>query len=244
MARKKPQRSHGAVIWVAAGLILILVFGVGKLFARFVSDGSGKKHKAAVQMVTIMKPPPPPKVEEKPPEPEVKKEIKKEFKETMIEPEAKAPGPKQHEDVKDNSPPPGKNLGLDSDGTAGSDGFGLVGNKGGAALIGGGGGGGGGGGNSFMNKYGWYAQIIQEQIRSDLLQRLQKKGGIPKGKIQATVKIVLNDKGNITKFEIVDSSGNKVVEEAVSETLSRTTIHRPPPEGMPLRLSLKITAQG
>lgn len=244
MSSKKPKKSHGAVIWVAAGIILVLVLGAGKLLSGFINEDPGKKRKAAMQMVTILKPPPPPKVEEKPPEPEVKKEIKKDLKETMIEPDVKAPGPKQHEDVKDNSPPAGKNLGLDAEGGAGSDGFGLVGNKGGAGLIGGGGGGGGGGGNSFANKYGWYTQIIQDQIRADLLQRLQKKGGIPKGKIQATVKIVLNDKGNVVKFEIVDSSGSKVVEEAVSETLSRTTINKPPPEGMPLRLNLKITAQG
>ncbi len=228
--KKKSKKSDSRMIWLASGIFVALLLFAGTLAAYYlVSENEGKRQRH-VQMVTLLKPPPPPKIEEKPPEPEVKKEMKKE---EMIEPEAKAPQPKQP----DNSPPPGKNLGVDAEGGAGSDGFGLVGNRGGAALI-------GGGGGSLMGRYAWYAQIIQDQIKRDLLQRLQRKGGIPKGKIQAVVRIVMNDKGNIVKYQILDSSGNKLVEEAVTETLSRTTINRPPPEGMPLRMKLKITAQG
>lgn len=226
---RKSKKSHSKLIWIVSGVSIAVLLFVGTLAAYFlVSEDEGKKRRQ-VQMVHLLKPPPPPKIEEKPPEPEIKKEMKKE---EIIEPEVKAPQPKQ-----DNSPPPGKNLGVDAEGGAGSDGFGLVGNKGGAALI-------GGGGGSLMGKYAWYTQMIQDQIKRDLLQRLQQKGGIPKGKIQAVVKIVMNDKGNIVKYQILDSSGNKLVEEAVSETLSRATISRPPPEGMPLKMSLKISAQG
>ncbi len=227
------KKNSSRAIWVASGAFVLVVLCAFGVLAKFlVSEDEGRRRKQ-VQMVTILKPPPPPKIEEKPPEPEVKEEIKEE----IVEPKAEEPEPKQ---AKDDSPPPGKNLGVDAEGGAGSDGFGLVGNKGGRALIGGEGGGLG----SLMRKYGWYNQIIQDEIKKELLSRLAQKGGIPKGKIQAVIKIVMNDKGSITRFEIVGSSGNKLVDDAFNEVLGRTKISRPPPEGMPLGMNLKITAQG
>ncbi|WP_052700215.1 hypothetical protein [Methylocucumis oryzae] len=97
--------------------------------------------------VNSIAPPPPPKVE-KPPEPEVKNEVE------QPEPEPEEPLP----DVADE-PPPG-DLGLDAEGTAGSDGFGLAARKGGRGLLGGGGGG---------DPYAWYGGLIKKRPTRHLI---------------------------------------------------------------------------
>jgi hypothetical protein len=115
---------------------LLIAFGVVLVIGLIVSvvmnflGKSGKARKAPVQQIAILRPPPPPpppKQEEKPPE------LKKE--------EVKIPPPPQEQAPKDrDAKAPGKDLGVDAEGGAGGDGFGLVGKKGGRDLIGGDGG--------------------------------------------------------------------------------------------------------
>ncbi len=134
----------------------------------------------------------------------------------------------------------GKDLGLDTEGGPGSDSFGLKGIPGGQTIIGGGGSGGG----SPMGQYAWYARIIQDEIRDAVQKHLSQNGGIPKGRLETVVKIVLDDKGSIIRFEIMNSSGDHKMDDALKSTVKGMMISQRPPEGMPHALSLKVSTQG
>jgi TonB family protein len=242
MKGKKPNGSK-AVIWIASlGVALFLAVIIASVVVISGSD-SGKKKRRSSQAVTLIKPLPPLKEKEKPPEPEVKNEpVVQKVKEVELRevPVEAAQRPEQGPDK-----PAGEDLGVDSDGTAGSDGFGLVARKGGTPLTTiGGGGGGGGQGASLMAKYGWYTAMLQEALRKKVMDCLGRQKGIPRGKHETVVKVVIHGDGKICDFEIVGSSGISAVDEAVRDALISTRLGEPPPEGMPKAMKIKITSQG
>ncbi|MEO0972663.1 MAG: energy transducer TonB [Pseudomonadota bacterium] len=115
----------GAVIAVFLVLVLAVVNSLSKPIP--------KAPKAQEVIVFRPPPPPPPPPEEPPPPPpEIEEEVE-------VPEEVDSPEP---ELADSDEPPPGELLGLDADGVAGADGFGLVGRKGARGLIEGGGGGG------------------------------------------------------------------------------------------------------
>jgi TonB family protein len=134
---------------------------------------------------------------------------------------------------------PGESLGLDADGVAGSDGFGLVSNRGGRALIGG-----DTGNSALLRKYAWYTQIIQDRIREHLQKQLDDDGGIPDGNLEATVRIVLDEMGQIKAFKIVDSSGSNNMDNAINVALRQVDIDMPPPYDMPKSIKIKVSSKG
>jgi TonB family protein len=217
----------GASAFVAVLFIAVVVYGIKIL----ISD-DGQKRKRQIQMVTLVKPPPPPKIEEKPPEPEVKK------KEEIIEPEPE-PEPEEMNDTSQDDAPPGDELGLDADGAAGADGFGLKAKKGGRALIGG-----GLGNNSLLRKYAWYTRIIQEDLRKQIHDYMNQDGGIPSGNCRVMVKILLDSAGTIVDYTIVDPCGNPQMDNAVKKVLGMAKISEPPPADMPKTIKLKVSAKG
>lgn len=227
--RKKPQRNF-RVVGIAVTVVIVFVgTSVGVLSILINDDGS--KRRRQIQMVTLMKPPQPPKIKEKPPEPEVEK------KEEIVEPEPEETPPEEMEDQSDSDVPEGKDLGLDAEGTAGSDAFGLRGKKGGRALI-------GGGGNSLLKKYAWYTQIIKDEIHKMLMANLEDSGGIPKGSHNAILELELDDLGRIASYQILRSSGNKRLDATLESVLEIAKISEPPPIGMPRTLKLKLTGKG
>jgi outer membrane biosynthesis protein TonB len=183
--------------------------------------------------VHLVKPPPPPKIKEKPPEPKI------EEKKEIIEPEPEKP-PEETPDESQDQGPQDDQLGLDSDGTAGSDGFGLKAKKGGSPLIG------GGGDSTLMRRYGWYVQLIQDEIRKEVKRQLEEDGGIPEGKLQTLVRIVLERDGELVGFRIVGSSGNTRMDNAVQAALKGIRRFREPlPGDMPrAAMKLKIASKG
>lgn len=222
------NRSSAKFVWILSGAIALLLVSGGVLVTKLlISDNEGKRRQV-VQMVTLIKPPPPPPIKEKPPEPEVKKE-------EIIEEKKVEAAPEETQEAHDREA--GNQLGLDADGTAGSDGFGLLGVKGGRALI-------GDSGGDFLKKYGWYTSLIQEEIKKRVKQHLDQNGGIPKGKLEAVVRIVLDESGNIVGFTLTGSSGNHGMDEAVKLALSGAKIQESPPEGMPRTVKLKVSSQG
>jgi TonB family protein len=213
--------------------VVVVVCGVGFLLNALLSGDSGPRKKTQIQTVKLLNPspPPPPKVEPKP-LPEVKP--KETFKADKFEAPKDAGPPDKVEK------PRGEDLGLDAQGTAGSDAFGLKGVPGGSSIIGGGG---GSGGSSPMGQYAWYARIIQDELREAVQKNLSQNGGIPKGKFETVVKIVLDDKGSVIKFEIMNSSGDNKMDEAVKATVKGKMFSQRPPEGMPHSLSVKVSTQ-
>jgi len=230
MKQKKKKRNPKVQIWILSSVIAaIFVLGGFFIIKALVSD-SGVKRERQIQMVTLMKPPPPPppEIEEQPPEPEVEEEI--------VEPEeANDETLDDGEEMTD----PGENLGLDADGVAGADGFGLVAKKGGRALIGS-----DMGNSALLRKFAWYTQMIQDQIQEKLRKQFDKDGGIPDGKLEATVKIVLSEKGRINAFKIVDSSGSSKLDSAINVALTQVDVDMAPPYDMPRSIKIKVSSKG
>ncbi|OHB25196.1 MAG: hypothetical protein A2X84_12790 [Desulfuromonadaceae bacterium GWC2_58_13] len=183
-----------------------------------------------IHMVTLVKPPPPPPPpEEEPPPPEPEEEI--------VEPE-----PEQAPETPDESAddtPASENLGVDAEGTAGGDSFGLVGNKGGRSLIGG-----GLGESSLLRKYAWYTRLIQDEIRREIKRRLETNGGWPDTGQNAKVKIVLDSTGQVVDFSLVAPSGSELLDQTVLAVLPRVQVREPPPPDMPLSLFIRVAPRG
>jgi outer membrane biosynthesis protein TonB len=95
-----------------------------------------------------------------------------------------------------------------------------------------------------MAKYGGYIQKIQAEVRQKVNKKLEQDGGIPKGKYQTLVKIVLDGGGAIVDYKVAGTSGNQKIDKAVREALSGIRISDPPPEGMPKALTIRISSQG
>ena len=108
--------------------MLLLIIAAGVYFISSLENPAQKKK--VVQQVTVVKPPPPPP--EPPPEEEIEEEVEEQIEEEI--PDDPEPLPDQPSDQ-----PPGENLGLDAEGVAGGDSFGLAARKGGRGLLSGGG---------------------------------------------------------------------------------------------------------
>ena len=224
---------------VSWGLIalMIIVLGAGIYIVKIAMSDTEPRKKNTVATVTLLKPPPV-VIKEKPPEPEPVKEIQK--KEDIIAPELKNESPAPSNADNDNTPA-GDKLGLDAEGGAGNDAFGLVGKKGGRSLLAGGN---GMGAISLLNKYSGYTQMVATVIRKKVMKRLDEDGGIPRGKLQAVVRINVDTEGAVVGFRIIGSSGNNRMDEAVMRTLGSIKVGEPPPNGMPRTMDIRITSQG
>lgn len=229
----KKSNSARIVVSVIAGLaVLIFVGGVAGAIKLLLSDDSGKR-KRQVQMVTLLKPPPPPKIKEKPPEPEIEK------KQEVIEQQPEdQPEPDPMEDMAEDEGPMDDDLGLDADGTAGGDGFGLKAKRGGRSIIG------GYGKASLLRKYAWYTNILQQELRKKINKYMEENGGVPEGNMIAHIQITLDPNGMVTDLDIQRSSGFEIMDKAVKEALLMASVSEPPPNGMPRILELKISSKG
>jgi len=235
-AERKLRRAPS---FLAGGIVAVMVVlvGVGGYFVKsFLSEDSPNKMKSLI-MVTLMKPPPPPEIKVKPPEPE---QIKQPPKEEIYTPPQEDSNPGQD---KDNTPA-GDNLGVDAEGKAGSDAFGLVGKKGGRSLLAGEGGTGGMGRLSLLIKFAGYTHAMETEIRKRVMKQLDQNGGIPKGKLQAGVRVTLDGSGAVVDYKIIGSSGSHKMDDAVKHALANTVLSEPPPDGMPRTMIIKITSQG
>jgi len=226
-------KSASSVSWVLIAVVIVFLGGAVYIVWTVLSDDSPRK-KANIATITLVKPPPIP-VKEKPPEPEPVKESQK--KEQIID-----PGPQneaQNANEQDDTPA-GDKLGLDADGKAGTDAYGLVAKKGGRALLAGDG---GLGRLSLLGKYASYTQIMEAAIRKKVQKYLDENGGVPRGKFQTVVQVSIDGMGKIVQFRIIGSSGNHKMDDAVKESLSQFRINEPPPEGMPRMMNIRVNSQ-
>lgn len=210
---------RAALPWVA-GLLVLVLLGIG--LKSLIGDG-GKAKKQKVHQISLLKPPPPPpppKPQEKPPEPEMKKE------------EVKIDQPKPEPQQADNQPPEGKQLGVDAEGGAGGDGFGLVGNKGGRDLLGG-----GGGGAAFA----FYTNLVQRHLQDELARNRRLK----LTDYRIIVRVWLSRSGAVQKAELAGSTGDPEVDESIrTALLNAGNLREPPPENLPQPLKIRITNRG
>lgn len=209
--------------WLSRGLLAIalltLVAMAGWWLWKFIGTGTGAK-KPGVQQVAILRqpPPPPPKPPEKPPEPPKMKE------QVKIDEPRETPKPAESK-AADDKPAADKPLGVDAAGGAGSDGFGLAGNRGGRDLLNTGGGGGA-----------YYSGLLQRSF-FDALSRNRR---ILREEFRVVVRIWLGDDGRVQKADIVNGSGNQQVDEQIQLTLlEMMPIKDVPPSSMrPMQIRL------
>jgi protein TonB len=135
---------------------------------------------------------------------------------------------KQPDPTPSNEPPPGEQLGLDTQGSAGGDAFGLLGRKGGRDLLASGG-----------SAFGWYAGLLKNEILEQLGNEKQARGG----EYSILVRVWVRDDGTIDRVRIVQSSGNRDRDRAIEAALSRITrVSQAPPADMPQPISLRIVS--
>lgn len=207
---------------VAIGVALVLLIAVGLYLVRDIFQ-KPVQNKKQVQQISVVQPPPPP-----PPPPEQKPPPPPEVKEEKIE-EPKEPEPEPEPEPQAEEPPPGEELGVDAQGGAGGDAFGLVGKKGGHGLIGG-----TGTGNGII----WYGQQVQKELADELQRNLKDKARTTK--YSAVVHLWIGPNGAVTRLELANSSGNAEVDEALKAALGKFRPTRVPPENMPQPLKVRI----
>jgi protein TonB len=199
----------------AIGVLIVIGVVIGLLVAiRNLLNKPDLPTRAVAQSVTMIKPPPPPEEPPPPPPPEEK------IDEPLPEPTPEEPLP---EDA------PAEQLGLDSEGVAGSDGFGLAARKGGRDLIGGG------------TSFGWYTTLLKDSIQ----QTLADDELVRKGNYQVVVRVWLARDGRVEKILLAQSTGNQRLDGAIREALGRMEkLSDAPPLEMPQPITLRIVSRG
>ena len=212
-ARGKKSRHLPLVITVL--VIAIAGLGLLKLVMGWL-DAAPQSSKPVAQEIRIIRPPPPPPPKEEPPPPP--------------EEEVDVPEPtNEPEPTPSDEPPPGEQLGLDADGTAGGDGFGLVGRKGGRDLLSSGG-----------SAFNWYAGLVKNEV----LDLLDDDAAIRRGAYSVSVRIWVRPDGSIERALLAQSTGNADRDRAIEVALSRMQrLSQAPPDDMPQPITLRIVSR-
>jgi periplasmic protein TonB len=219
------QKKHFRVYLprILGGILLAVVVGLMIYFVVSLKGGKAEKKEKKPQQVTLVKPPPPPppppKIE-KPPEPP-----KEKIEEPVPEPE-----PEPEEPLPDVEEAPPGDLGLDAEGGAGSDGFGLVGRKGGKGLFG------GGGGSPFVG----YGKKVGNEIKEILSEneKLRKKA------YSVVIKLWFEGDGSVKKIELARGSSDPKIDDQLNLTLGKIKrFSENPDPAMPQPMKLKISVR-
>ncbi|MBQ0719281.1 MAG: energy transducer TonB [Gammaproteobacteria bacterium] len=217
MVKKRWQKMLPVVgVVIISAIVIYLLF----LLMRSADDNPRSPKKKA-QMINVLPPPPPP------PPPPQEEEPPPEDEEIELEDE---PEPEEMpDDAAADEAPAGEELGLDADGTAGSDAFGLLAKKGGRGLLAGG------------NPFAWYSTIIEQDVLDYLsdIPAIRKKGAY-----RTRVDIWFDADGNITAAKIIESTDDKALDSAIEQAvMALGSISKKPPPEMNKRVSIEIIAR-
>jgi protein TonB len=219
MNRKRPLRRFLPALFA---LLFISSVGVGAalMISKFM-NAEPVKTERKTQTITLLTPPPPPPPppEVKPPEPEVKEEVK-----------IDEPSPEENmPDEPSDEPPPGDNLGLDAEGGAGGDSFGLIGRKGGRGLLDGAGG-----------RFKYYASRLERQVENTLLDNKR----VRRLSYSIVVRLWLRSDGHVARAELASSTGNHEVDNTLVDAITQVPpLAEAPPPDMPQPIRMRISSQ-
>lgn len=212
----KAQKYRYLPMIALAAVVIGIAIGAFAFVRSFINSAPPAQKKV-VQEVQIIRPPPPPPDLPPPPPPPPEEEV------AVNEPEP-APDP-----TPSNEPPPGEQLGLDAEGGAGGDAFGLLGRKGGRDLL-------ASGGSAFA----WYAGLLKNQI----LEQLGDEARARSGQYSIVVRVWVRSDGTIERVRIAQSSGDRERDRAIEAALAKITrISQGPPADMPQPISLRIVSR-
>jgi protein TonB len=217
MATKAKNKRRLTAILV--GLVLTLC-GVGVIiWLHGMLKGGKPPQQKVVQEIHMIRPPPPPPDTPPPPPPPPEEKV------NVPDPEHQEPDP-----TPSNDPPPSEQLGLDAEGGAGSDAFGLAGHPGGRDLMATGG-----------SAYAWYAGLLKNEILANLSNEKQARAG----EYTVIVRVWVKPDGTIERVSIAQSSGSKERDHAIEAALARISrLSQAPPADMPEPISLRIVSRG
>jgi protein TonB len=208
-ARRIGSRLAGGVF----GLLLVLGF---VWFVRTMVTGKVGKPGRQVQTVQLIRPPPPPP--DQPPPPPAQK-TQQELPKDVPEP------------TPDNTPAPADQpLGIDADGSAGGDAFGLAARRGGSDLVGG----------SGSAPFAWYQNRITDAIR----ERLAAVPCAKSAKGSLSIHLLMDADGRFKQVQLATTTGNRQVDQCLETALTAMPrMSDPLPPGMPEQVNIKIVAR-
>lgn len=217
MDRSRRLRLRLAIAGTGVVALIVLLF---VLLQQFFSGLPPAPEKIIRQVSIVRPPPPPPPKIEKPPEPEIEQEIE--------EPE---PEPEQEplpEDLADEAPP-GEELGLDAEGVAGSDAFGLVAKRGGRGLLAGAG-----------DRHRWFAGQVRRAVEDALIRHEELR----RREYSMVVHVWVGSAGEFVRTEVVRGGDDPELEDLVSTVLAGLSgLRERPPEDLPQPIKLRIRAR-
>lgn len=212
---KQKQHRQQQIVLVGIGLALTVTVGLAGWALVNKLDKPIPKTEQVVQIHVVPQPPPPPPEEPPPPPPP--------------EEEVEIPPPEQMPDMPDVADAPAQNLGLDAEGSAGSDAFGLAARRGGTELTGGGG-----------DSHRWYAGQVRDQIDALLTKDDDVKGVTYK----VALLLWLSLDGKLERYELLQSTGNSRLDQALQRALANVDRFKSaPPVGMPSPIRLRIESR-
>ena len=229
-ARRRKRKNRAKLIpWAVTGVVLLFIAG---LWAISKGSGGTKSAVAAEEVVSIVipppppPPPPPPKTEPPPP----KEEAPPEEEEMLVQEEVM-----EDELPPDDSPPepPSEDLSTGITGGSGPD-MGLSGGNRNGRI-------GGGPPRPRGSRFGWYAAKVQSTIASALRNNPSTRNA---SFTSLTVRIWADATGRITRVQLVGTSGDPSVDQAIrNNALAGLQLSQAPPEGMPMPINLRVQAR-
>lgn len=214
MADQGKERRYVKLIGSVLIAIVLIVGFVS--FVRSMMSSKTSKPGRQVQIVHIIRLPPPPPPPDQPPPPPQK---------------ADEPLPKDVPEPtpQDQEPPPAQALGLDAEGAAGADAFGLAARHGGSDLIGGNGG----------AVFAWYTNKLKDAV-NEKLSADPKLGSRP---YSTSAQVWVGRDGRI-RVKLVTTTGNHDTDQRIEQDLQTLLMNDPPPVEMPQPVTMKIARHG
>lgn len=197
-------------------LVLLLVACIVYFIHKFILSSKQSGKPAVAQQITLISPPPPPPPPPKPePEPEPKQI------EEVVEKVPETPTEAPQDDA-----PAGEDLGLDAEGGAGSDSFGLVGHKGGKGIG--------------LGKAGHYEVMIKEKL-IDLIYADEELKYLS---YSGVIKVWIDGNGKVEKFVLSLDDSSPKVEKLLSAIIKSMEFKSGPPiEAAGKAIKLKINSK-
>jgi len=192
----------------------MVALGLLFLYVRSMLANKPQSEKRVVPVVVkIIRPPEPPPEPPPPPPPEkIEEQIPKDTPDKPIE-----------------QAPESAQLGVDAQGTAGGDSFGLVGNAGGRDLVG-----------SGSGPFVYYANLVKDIVQ-DALSNVERAH---RGKYSIEVRVWIAGDGRIERANLMQSTGDRELDGAIEKALSQNRkVRDAPPLEMPQPITLKIVSR-
>lgn len=215
---EKPSSSpvRNAVVITAIVVAVIVVAALVVSIVIWVMHNKSDKPKRQTTTITVIRPPPPPPPDEPPPPPPPEK-----TPEQVVQNE---PEPSPSDDSA-----PSEQLGVDAEGAAGGDSFGLAARKGGHDLVGSGG-----------AIFGWYTARLKDRVS----EKLSADTKLRAQHFTVSVRVWLEPDGRIREVRVVNGTGNGELDSAIQAAVAAIgKMADPPPLEMPEPVTIKIVSR-